>query len=245
MTNNSEFVFYTSGDKIGQLASVDAQTAERVEAEGGGLVMNLPAYKQAEEKTSAAMARFRKEEAKIKASDDPRDTAEVKAYELRKLREQLDEEIAAISEEWTAARAEIEEQARQQAAAFTVQVSDADRAIGEQLANRYALRLAAAPYKDRQAGILRELAADIGRLQDGARAAVQPHLIGLRNVLAEGVDMSDALTAAQMRNAPELAAGQAADRLHTLNPTYEHQMFRVIRGALPAHDYTKDPRSNR
>ncbi|MCW1926957.1 hypothetical protein [Bhargavaea beijingensis] len=222
---------------------VDAQTAEQAEASGAGLVMDLPAYKQAEEKTSAAMARFRKEEAKIKASDDPRYTAEVKAYELRKLREQLDEEIDAINEEWTAARAEIEEQARQQAAAFTVQVSDSDRAIGEQLANRYALRLAAAPAAMTQSSILRELAADIGRLQDGARAAVQPHLLNLRNVLAEGVNMTNVLTAAQMRNAPELAAGRAADRLHTLNPTYEHQMFRVIRGALPAHDYTKDPRN--
>lgn len=243
MTNkNSEFVFFTSGDNSGELMAKTPEEAAKAEAEGVGLVMDLPAYKQAEQKTAAAMARFRNEEAKIKASDDPRDTAEVKAYELRKLREQLDAEVKQISEEWTAARAEIEEQARQSAAAFTVQVSDSDRAIGEQLANRYALRLAATPYKDRQAGILRELAADIGRLQDGARAAVQPHLLNLRNVLAEGADMSDVLKVAQMRNAPELAAGQAADQLWKLSPDFEYRQFKVLREAHPAHYYTPPKR---
>src|SRR5699024_10623110 len=111
---------------------------------------------------------------RIKESDNPLYTDEVKEYEIKKLHEEYEQATSQLADEYSAWRAEQIEEAKQKAARSFVKVSDKDRQLAEQLAARYSLRIASDGQNAAHA-----IAKEIALLSDSERVALQSHIGGL------------------------------------------------------------------
>ncbi|MCM3087141.1 hypothetical protein M3557_04360 [Bhargavaea ginsengi] len=226
----SEFVYYTSGDKSGELASVDAQTAAKVEQEGAGFTLDLPQYKELEQRTKAALNRFHEAEKRIKNSADPRESSpDVRGYLLTEARRELDAEVQQIQTEWGGIREQIAEDAKRAAATYVLDVKPGDRQTAEQFANRYNLRLMGATNADKQREVLKAMEKDVQRLSDEQRVALASYLPAVANTVKSDTDFSGVIRACELRKDQTLASGQAAEQLHRLDPAASYMQFRVAR----------------
>src|SRR5699024_10332338 len=111
---------------------------------------------------------------RIKESDNPLYTDEVKEYEIQKLNEEYEQATSQLAVEYSAWRAEQVEEAKQKAARSFVKVSDKDKQLAEQLAARYSLRIASDGQDAAHA-----IAGEIALLSDSERVALQSHIGGL------------------------------------------------------------------
>ncbi|WP_424237362.1 hypothetical protein [Bhargavaea ginsengi] len=225
-----EHVYMTEGKDAGQLVPVDAQTAAKVEQEGAGFALDLPQYKELEQRTKAALNRFHEAEKRIKSSKDPRESSpEVRGYLLTEARRELDAEMLQIQTEWGEAREQIAEDAKRAAATYVLDVKPGDRQTAEQFCNRYNLRLMGATNADRQREVLKAMQDDINRLTDEQRVALASYLPAVANTVKSDTDFSGVIRACELRKDQTLASGQAAEQLHRLDPAASYMQFRVAR----------------
>ena len=231
----TEYVYLTKkhGDfEAGQFREVDAQQAQDIKAAGAGHIADMSAYKGLQEKATAALNRFKSLEKKLKHSTDPRDgSAEVKAYVIKEAEAELAKEIAEIDAEWEEKKAEIAEKARQSAATYTINVTSADNTLGQQFANRYAMQLATKQSVEGQKAILDAMVADIERMTDSQRVALQPHLLALNSVVKEGAGVAEVYRAASQMQSPEAVQVEAVSA-YPLRPSVAYHQMMIVRKQL-------------
>src|SRR5699024_5516107 len=137
--------------------------------------------------------------------DNPlyRSNPELLAYELDKLEQQYEADTAELEASYNEWRTQTLKESQVKAAQSYIKVSQADKTMAEQFADAAALELMTATDK---AQFVSKLKADIMRLTDGQRQALQSHM---PRILSDELDRADktALVNAvkSVRNADKMA----------------------------------------
>src|SRR5699024_1453707 len=131
---------YIYGEK--KVEEVDAVKAEELTSKGEAIKLKLPKLDEYKTKANRLHSEYEAKVERIKESDNPLYTDEVKEYEIQKLNEEYEQATSQLAVEYSAWRAEQVEEAKQKAARSFVKVSDKDKQLAEQLAARYSLRIA-------------------------------------------------------------------------------------------------------
>ena len=219
-----ESVYLVTGEGAGTIKEVDTTELEQIRADGSGIVMDMGEYQALENKATERLNEFKAFERRIKASENPADTAEVKRFKIAQAMKELDAQIKEIENEWTAKKAEIVEAAKQSSATFSLPVTANDEALAKQFATRYALNLATQSSADGQREVLLKMEGEIGRLSDSQKVALAPHLLTLSSVVVDGVNTRDVLRAASQMTTPELVQAKAAEAMPYRVATAYHQL---------------------
>lgn len=155
---------------------IDQQLLTKLANEGKGIEVSLGPYNEYLKKAEQLHSEYIKAEKRIKESDNPLHTAEYKQYELAKAWEAYEEGSKTLQSEWDEERAQIQREARANAARATIPVSQSDRTTAEQLADRISLNIAGIVNKDQVAELLAEVTEDIRHLSDPEKTALQGKL---------------------------------------------------------------------
>lgn len=158
------------------VVKVDKKEADRLTESGVATPVQLGEYDNYRKKAQDLAKQFKKAERKIKDSDDPRNTADVKAYELQKLAEQYKTDSRALEAEYREYRAKAIDEARTKSARAKIHVTESDKATAEQLANRLALNAQMAISDRDKAKFADEAAEDIKHLTDEQKTALQGYI---------------------------------------------------------------------
>lgn len=227
----TEFVYLTKqyGEyPVGRTVPLTPKEAAEVREQKAGLILDSSQYNKHQQRIEAALNRFKSTEKKIIESKDPRDTEEVKKYVVKEAFAELEKEVAEVETEWAEYREKLKEEARVLTATATVRISESDKAMAEQLANRYRLYLAQSIDKHRQQTLVDLFAKDIDLLPDGAKAAIQTHLTSFSSVLTDGVRLNSAYSSALAFEDPAIHASKAVDTL-IADPTFKFRQFKTVR----------------
>lgn len=191
-------------------------TEEDAEAKGMRELNLGDKFNAFSERDETEYQKMKKQVRQINASTDPRDTEEIKEYLRKQAEADYFDRVATLEQEYTAYRSELLEEAAKKKATFTATITPDERSTAEGFANRYALDLSTAnEFEQKQA--LAQMADELGYLSDGARFALQRHLVELRPLLHDGAHGAfKDVTAALKRHQPfELYAPEALSTLPT------------------------------
>src|SRR5690625_3453464 len=115
---------------------------EELIATGDYNKLDIPKLTELERKAEGIYASYKKEVERVRNSDNPLHTDDVKRYELDKLEKEMREQSAEVEQEWNEYRAEQHAEAKTRAARATVRVTDNDKLTAEQFTSRANLSLA-------------------------------------------------------------------------------------------------------
>lgn len=174
--------------------------------------LSLPELERFEQKASDLYKTYQSQVDRIKKSDNPIYTEEIREYELNRLKEEYEKQAEEVEREYAEYRATRREEARKQAAQATIKVTDDDRLVADQFATRASLNLATAHDK---AVVLKQIAEDIALLTDEQKTALQREIGGVLASVSEE-HMSDkraVISAVQDVRNSDLLAYEVAKQL--------------------------------
>lgn len=152
----------------------DEAEANKLIDAGKAVKLELPELENFEKQASDVYDEYIAKVEQIKASDNPIYTDEVKAYELERLKKEYEEKSQEIEAEYLAYRDKAIEDAKVRAARAVVKVTEADKLVAEQFANRAILSLAGAADKS---AVLKRIVDDISLLTDEQKTALQSEIV--------------------------------------------------------------------
>src|SRR5690625_3132816 len=126
---------------------------EELIATGDYKKLVIPKLTELERKAEGIYSSYKKEVDRVRNSDNPLHTDDVKRYELAKLEKEMREQSEQVEQEWTQYRVEQHAEAKTLAARATVKVSENDKLTAEQFITRASLSLASS-YEDDKGAIL-------------------------------------------------------------------------------------------
>jgi len=202
---------------------------EELIATGDYKKLDIPKLTELESKAEGIYASYKKEVERVRNSDNPLMTDDVKRYELAKLEKEMREKSEQVEQEWNEYRAQQQAEAKTRAARATVKVSENDKLTAEQFVTRASLSLASS-YDDDKGAILDGIINDIALLTDEQRVAMQSQV----NSLMDGLEAKDKRRLVQavqdVRNEDLLALNVAS------------QLPVSVTTALRRHDALRDVR---
>lgn len=154
----------------------DPTKAEELISGGNAVELQLPELERFEKQANDLYETYRNQVERIKKSDNPIYTEEVREYEMNRLKEEYEQKAEQVEQEYAAYRAKQQEEARKRAVQATINVSDKDRLTAEQFATRASLSLAATQEKE---AALKQIADDIKLLSDEQKTALQKEIGGV------------------------------------------------------------------
>jgi hypothetical protein len=217
-------------DKMDQhrLYSVDHKEASALISEGKAVEVNLPELDGFRKQSAELTRKFKAEEQKIKSSTDPRDTAEVKVYELKKLESQYQADIKAVESDYQKYRQEALDVAKTSAAQSVTDVTDRDRRVAEQFASREALDLQLIVNKHEKSAKVIEIASDVRRMTDEQKTALQANIGSLLAHVDDTADKRKLVSAVKDVRNPDVLTVKVAESLpHTA--INEYHVLKVLR----------------
>lgn len=193
----------------------DAAKRGQLISEGKAIEVDIPELTRYERQADEIYEKYQADVQRIKQSDNPLlQDEKVQEYELNKLEEPYRTESAEIEEKYTTWRELEIKESRTRAAQATIEVSDSDRMVAEQVNNRFALKLAGA---GDQGVALREIRKDIELLSDGQKAALQGNIVGLLSSIEDPTAKRSLITAVQdIRNEDILSLTVAEQLPHSV-----------------------------
>jgi hypothetical protein len=215
------FLFDDYGNfKQHTVTKFEASEAAKLIEEGKAVELQLTEFDDLEQQASRLFREYKSKEKKIKNSDDPRMTDEIKQYDLDKAYTELEEQTESLKQQWRDKRAELQAEARRKAARASVDVKDADRQTAEQLANRAQLNVMQASNAAELNQTIDRVAEDISYLTDSEKVALQAEIAGVIKAANRKAEQMNArastrkiITAVQDVNNMDLLAGKVADQL--------------------------------
>ncbi|UOQ48127.1 hypothetical protein MUN88_19100 [Gracilibacillus caseinilyticus] len=207
---------------------VSDEKAKEIVESGAGVEISFGDYDQLEAKASKAYDDYKQKVKEIKESDNPLHTDEYKRWEISKLERQYTNESRALQREWEEKQKEMINQAQQKAAKATVNVTQADYTLADQLATRLALQIKGASNGLEAAAALKDAEASIKHLSDSEKVALQSKMDGLLSAIEQAgekyngrkgnqsevnIKPSIVLQNVQDVRNPDLLAGKVADQL--------------------------------
>lgn len=221
MNETRVFLFEDHGqNEQHSVTNVEASEAAKLIEEGKAVELQLNDYDTLENQAKDAYNQYKKTERKIKQSDDPRMTEEVKQYELDNAYAELQQQTEALQKQWNEKRQELQAEARRKAARATVSVSQADKQMAEQLANRTQLNVMQASNPNQLASAIDQASQDIAYLSDSEKTALQAEISGVITAAERKAEQFGSkartrtlLTAVQDVNNMDLLAGKVAEQL--------------------------------
>lgn len=225
----SEYVFDN-----GQLKAVAANEVESYR-EKGASVVNVPQYKQHTESVENAIKLFKSAEKRIKESQNPADTDEVKGYLIAEERKKLEQAVADAQKTWESERHAIVAEAERNSARHSVKITEQDKQVAQSFAYRQLLDIATKPQGSDRAAALNKLATEARYLSDAEKLALAPHLMELSRYKDEGANVSMAVSNVfrELGNLQDPAFREAeAMRQFSQNadPTTSYRIFKIARG---------------
>src|SRR5690625_3403015 len=157
---------YQPVDNIDKHKAIHAESEEQAQElidSGKAVKLDMPELKKYEQKASELHANYKKEVEKIKESDNPLMTDEVKRWEIGKLDESYEAETTQLEQEYTQWRKQQQEEAKARAARAVVNVTKDDEQVASQFVTRASLNLATAS-DDQKGAIVSQLVRDIEHL---------------------------------------------------------------------------------
>jgi len=174
MTNERIFNYETKAVEF-----VDEEgKAEALIAAGNAKKLEIPELDKFEGSADKIHDEFLAARQRILDSDNPAHTDDVKSYEIAKLTEAFEEESAAIEQEYSEWKTQQVKDARQRKATAVVNVSQADKGVVEQWADRALLDLSMSGADD-VGVLLGSLTEDISYMTDSQKTALLSRLPGL------------------------------------------------------------------
>lgn len=208
--------------------SVDRKEADRLISEGKATAVNLSELDAFRKQSQDLTKSLKKAEEKIKNSTDPRDTAEVKEYELKRLAEKYKADIQAVEADYQRYREEALDVAKTSAAQSAISVTEHDKQVAEQFASRVAIDLQLAVGDHNKSAKVAEIASDIKRLTDEQKTALQANIGNLLAHVDRDRDKRQLINAVRdVRNQDLLSVKVAESLPHTAISEY-HQL-KIIR----------------
>src|SRR5690625_1195425 len=194
----------------------DSTKAEELISAGKAVKLELPELDEYTQKADDIYENYKKEVERIKESDNPLMTDEVKAYEIDKLDKQMREQSAEVEEEYIAWKQAQIDEAKARAARAVVKVSDNEKQIAEQFAVRAGLRLANA-FDDEKGAVIQQIINDIRLLTDEERTALQAQASQLLADIDDVGEKRKLISAMQeVRNSDLLAVNVAKQLPHSV-----------------------------
>lgn len=183
---------------------------------GKAIELDLPELEKYEKQASDIYDAYQKEVERIKNSDNPIFTEEVKEYELNRLKEEYERKSAEVEQQYIEYRNKALQDAKVKAAQATVKVTDADKQVAEQFAARASLQLAGAYEQEKSEAVMR-IVDDIRHLTDEQRTALQANASQLLANVDDAADKRKLIAAMQEVRNPDLLALKVAKQLpHTV-----------------------------
>lgn len=194
----------------------DPTKAEQLIGAGKAVKLELTELDNYEKQASDIYDTYQKEVERIKNSDNPIFTGEVKEYELNRLKEDYEQKSAEVEQQYIDYRNKALQDAKVKAAQATVKVSDADKLTAEQFATRATLSIASA---SNTSEALKQIADDIALLTDEQKTALQGEIVRVLSTVDDDYhkDKQAIISAVQdIRNSDLLAYEVAKQLPHTV-----------------------------
>lgn len=190
----------------------DEAEANKLIDAGKAVKLDLPEIERYEKAAADIYDEYRAKVKQIKQSDNPMFTEEVKAYELERLKKEYEQKSQEIEAEYQEYRKKAIEDAKIRAARAVIKVSEADKLVAEQFANRAILSLAGAA--DISAA-LKRIADDISLLTDEQKTALQGEIVRVLEQVSDDyyTDKQAVIAAVQDVRNPDLLAYEVAKQL--------------------------------
>ena len=223
------FTFTNEGDfEQHRVYKVDSKEADRLTEAGVATRIQLGEYDNYRKKAQELTQQFKVAERKIKETDDPRYTDEVKQYELNKIKAQYQADSKALDEEYQAYREKAIEEARTKSARAKVVVTESDKQVAEQLANRLALSAQTAISEEAKAQFIAEAAENIKRLSDEEKTALQGYIGKVLDKLSESQHQQKLIREVNDIRILDLLSSKVAEQLPP-TATIEYNRMKIIR----------------
>lgn len=225
----NEYIFDTDG----QLKSVSDKDVESYR-EKGASVVRVPQYTKHTQDVENALRLFKSAEKRIKESQNPADTDEVKGYLIAEERKKLEQAVANAQKTWESERHTIVAEAERNAARHSVKITEQDKQVAQSFAYRQLLDIATKAQPRERALALEKLAQEARYLSDAEKLALAPHLMDLSKYKEEGTSVSMAVSNVfrELGNLQDPAFKQAeAMRQFSQNadPTTSYRIFKIAR----------------
>lgn len=230
----TEYVFHE-----GQVKSVSDKEVEGLRAQGAN-VLRVPELNKLTDEVNNALAIFKKEEKRIKESNDPRDTEDAKQFLITQKRQELERQIAKVEMEWHTAKQTIVAEAERQAARTSIPISDSDKQLASTVAGRATLTLATASEGVGRINALNQLREEIKHYTDAEKLALAPQLLTIQAYAGEStataIAVNGVLRELANLSTPELKQAVAIRELSRVaDPTTNFRMFKIARQQADKH----------
>lgn len=217
------FLFENHGNKSKhKLIKLEEPEAAALINQGKAVEVELTEYDKLAAQADKLCEEYDKKRERIRKSDDPRLSPEIKEYDLQKAYEELEQQTKELQRQWDAKRAEMEATARAKSAQAVVKVTDNDRQVAEQVANRIKLSIVQATDETDLNVALDRAGEDVGYLTDAQKTALQgdiANVVMLAEQKAEQVGgkagMTSLLSAVESVKNLDLFAEKVAAQLPT------------------------------
>ncbi|ARI78231.1 hypothetical protein [Halobacillus mangrovi] len=222
------FMFESNGDyEQHGVYKLDGKEATKLVSDEKATEIELGEYENYRKRAEKLTKAFKKAEKKVKESDNPLHTKDFKDYELAKMKEEYVSDSKALKAEYNEYRDKAIEEARQKSAQARIIVTESDKQMAEQLANRLALEAQVAVSDRDKAELVDKAKENIGRLTDEQKTAMQGSIGKVLSYLDDRKKRELIQKVRDIRNM-DLLAEKAAEQL-PLSPTLEYDRIRLVR----------------
>lgn len=166
------------------IVELDPATADKLKQAGDAVEISLGDYNKHRERVKAATAAFERAEQKLKTSDNPiYKNPEVLDYELKKLREEYKKESEEAEKDWKEFRAKQIAEAEVRASRAYIPVTERDKSVAEQAANRFAMQASQVYSADSLYDFIGDLSKDVSRMTDAQKVAMQGQIHRVMSII--------------------------------------------------------------
>jgi len=171
------------------IVELDGTVAEQLKKSGDAVEISLGDYTKYREAAKLAADQFKKAEAAIKNSDNPiYNNPEVRDYELKKLRDEFEAATNEAESKYQEYRNKQIQEAEIKAARAYIPVTEKDRAIAEQAANRFVMQASQVYGIEAAYEVLAKLKTDLSKMTDSQKTAMQGKIADVVSVLDKKFD---------------------------------------------------------
>ncbi|MFC4387743.1 hypothetical protein ACFOZ1_07935 [Gracilibacillus marinus] len=224
------FMLQNSGDYAQhKVVEVDQSQAQALIESGKAVQTSFGEYDQYRQQAKKLHSDYKKTKAKIEASDNPMYTEDVKKYELDKAYKEYEQATQQLQADWTQKRQEMQAEAYRKAAKATVPVTQSDKEMAEQVANRLTLKVQSAVNEHELAEAVTEAENTINYLSDSEKVALQANIYNVlqaidskaSNYNTTSINGKGVLSSVQNLSNLDLLAGKLAAQIpDTVNQEY-------------------------
>ncbi|MFC7062750.1 hypothetical protein [Halobacillus seohaensis] len=221
MANQTLFMYQGDGDfQQHSVVTVDGKQAKQLTEAGKAVEVSLGDYDSYRQQVKDAHKTYGKARERIKESDHPSVTDEIRDYEIKQAYKTFEQAAKQAQDEWTVKRQEMQAEAKAKAARATVNVSQREKQTSEQVASRIALNIAQATNASQLSAAIRQGSDDIRYLNDAEKTALQGELMGVLSQVDAKNEKFDSTVSSRslvsstqdVRNM-DLLAGKVADQI--------------------------------